>query len=418
VDVPEGVTEIAPSCFEFCPVVAEVNLPHGVNQIKSRAFFGCHIREILIPSSVVEIADLCFAHCPELTEIFFTKASALVSIGRSAFTDCAYLLAIDFPASLSRIGDSAFLGCTRLASVKFRLGTRLELLGQKAFAGTALTHLVLPATVGSIAASAFPLRLCDIKVEPTPAATLWTEDGILFHETESIVLVRVFAATGVPLSREPDRLPNDATETSRRRDDRAIWISARVGGIAESAFECSKSNTVLFEGGSGLVEIGANAFARSALATIVLPRALTVIRKEAFAQCATLTEVLFEKGCRLATIEEGAFVQSALHRVILPGTVAHIEKGAFRECGELKEVLFEDGESRLEIGEEAFALSGLISVILPGKVAAVGVAAFPDDCAVTFCDEESCPAATEWRRARGSGKPRLPFARPIPKEGA
>ena len=99
----EPVLRIAERAFERSYFLETVYIPPEVEEIGSRAFYGC--------------SRLCAAEFSE----------GLKRIGWGAFSDCdSNLISLTFPKGLEYIGDSAFENCWNLEKVTFLdTGTRL-----------------------------------------------------------------------------------------------------------------------------------------------------------------------------------------------------------------------------------------------------------------------------------------------------
>jgi hypothetical protein len=67
IEIPEGMTEIAPSAFKGCEGITGVVFPSTLTSIGAEAFMGCtSLVDVIIPAGVTEIGDNAFAGCSEL----------------------------------------------------------------------------------------------------------------------------------------------------------------------------------------------------------------------------------------------------------------------------------------------------------------------------------------------------------------
>ena len=80
--------------FQKCESIEKINLPQGLTEIGSKAFYQTAIQTIKLPSTLVEI-------------------------GNSAFLKCRSLEVIQIPASVKKIGRWSFHGCGKLEKVEF-----------------------------------------------------------------------------------------------------------------------------------------------------------------------------------------------------------------------------------------------------------------------------------------------------------
>ena len=85
---------------------SNVKLISGITRIGKSAFRGCKITKIAIPQGVTHIDDSAFEFCEELSDIILPDS--LISIGSNTFSSCYKLSDIYLPASLSSIGNAAF----------------------------------------------------------------------------------------------------------------------------------------------------------------------------------------------------------------------------------------------------------------------------------------------------------------------
>jgi uncharacterized repeat protein (TIGR02543 family) len=170
--LPAGITSIGNRAFYDCTSLALTSLPAGINTIGDYAFRGCTDLALTeLPAGTTSIGDGAFYYCASiaLTELpagitsikvdTFNDCTSLAlaelpagitSIGESAFVDCTHLTEISLPSGLSSIGDSGFRNCTNLALVTCHATTpptlkKNLLLGDFAFAGTAIQQIKVPA---------------------------------------------------------------------------------------------------------------------------------------------------------------------------------------------------------------------------------------------------------------------------------
>ena len=128
-----------------------------------------------------------------------------------------------------------------------------------------------------------------------------------------------------------------------------VTIPANVETISSTTFSgCSQLKRVIFEKGSKLTAIPANAFASLPLSIIEIPANIEVIEATAFRGCSSLTTVTFEEGAHLNTIKggsdaSGAFAHcTSLTSIEIPASVETIEASVFRGCSSLATVNFEN----------------------------------------------------------------------------
>jgi len=89
--------------------------------------------KLIVRGPVNAIGKEAFKECASLKEIEFSDATALETIGESAFFQCTYLAAFKCPSNVNTIGYQAFTECTSLKEIDFSDATALETIEEKAF---------------------------------------------------------------------------------------------------------------------------------------------------------------------------------------------------------------------------------------------------------------------------------------------
>jgi hypothetical protein len=94
--VPNSVTSIGDSAFNYCPSLTSITIGNSVTSIGTSAFYSC----------------------TSLTNV--TMDNSVTSIGDTAFSCCSSLTRVAIPNSVTSIGDYAFVNCTSLTGVYFQ----------------------------------------------------------------------------------------------------------------------------------------------------------------------------------------------------------------------------------------------------------------------------------------------------------
>lgn len=128
--LPEGLTEIENSAFSTCNV-ASINFPSTLKRIGENAFYRSLLKEAILPDSVTSLGSSAFQYSYALKKVNLPKGltsipaycfdachsletptfhEGLVSIGYQAFYN-NYTINPRFPKSLKTISDFAFYNC-------------------------------------------------------------------------------------------------------------------------------------------------------------------------------------------------------------------------------------------------------------------------------------------------------------------
>ena len=250
---------------------------------------------LVLPATVLDIGDSAFEDCDKLTSVIFTPDSELLIIGELAFANTA-LSTFEVPNRVKRIEDYAFASHyytrrtdRKLTSVTFTPDSELRSIGRYAFAYTALKDITIPKLVKRI------------------------DDGTFAYCTE---------LSAVSLAPE-----------------------SQLGTIGDDAFyKCGKLTT-LGKLPADIRKIGRGAFAYTALTSFDVPKDVVELGDYVFLGCEKLTTVNFAFSGQFQNfwrIGESAFEDTALTTFRVPGAVDSVGYHAFWGS-QLTSVTFEDG---------------------------------------------------------------------------
>ena len=356
-ELPESVTEIPDAAFNGKSNVTKVIVHDKVTYIGADAFKNCvNLVEVEIKNAGEQKVDLkiganAFSGCKKLGKI--TLSDRLVEMGDGVFGNCEALVTIELPASLERFGTygndeegnevlvslNAFEGCKALETITVASGNKHYLAA----------------------------------------------DGVLYGgETDeaSAFVAKQLIVSPVANSGEIT-VPSTVTK---------VWTNAFNGntGITKITFASGD--------GSVIKEIDAKAFYNcKALAEVILPKGLEILKSNTFENCRELAKVtipctvssietsVFSNCSKLSVVEfeetgaDDEYVELALldGKEVTTGS-AQYEKttyyGAFAGCASLETIVFP--ERLVSVGAYTFVDSGIVSIEFPSTLRTLGESAF------------------------------------------
>ena len=224
--IKEGTIGIGEYAFENCTGMKKVTIPLSVTKIGSDAFKGCvNLNEVEYRGSVADWFNIAFANSfsspmyyatqmsitgEESTEV--TLPDHITNIPAGTFKGNTKIVKVTIPESVTTIGEEAFKDCTALAEIIFA-NDRVTAIGKDAFLNTAFYN----------------------------DESKW-QDGVLY-------------LNGCHLLAANDRFDSDT-----------LIIDDNVRTISAGAFaNCRIKNVTI---GSGVIYIGAEAFATDSLVSV------------------------------------------------------------------------------------------------------------------------------------------------------
>ena len=392
VTIPNSVTNIGYSAFEYCSGLTSVTIPNSVISIGAGAFEYCSsLTSVTIPNSVTSINASTF-HCCGLTSVAIPNS--VTSIGNCAFQGCSGLTSVAIPNSVTSIGYSAFSGCG-LMSVT--IPDSVTIIGGDAFSCSGLTSATIngDASVSkyyySYSGDLFytsPFRGC-ANLRTVELGGRMTEIGhCMFEGLPSLVSITIPASvtnigyrafygctglTSATIMGNPGFSVCNDYSYGQYNNDYGFTFSG-----------CTNLRTV--DLGSAMTKIATYMFSGcSSLETITIPPTVTIIENRAFQYCSGLRNVhlsdiaawcaidfkdassyLFSRASNLYV--DGRLVTS----LVIPEGVKTIPPFAFNNCDCLQSVYIPD--SVVTIGESAFSsCDNLTAVRVPQSAMTLGL---------------------------------------------
>ena len=440
------IQSIGADAFHGCKALKSVELPNSLNTLYGMAFSECtNLKSVILPNSIAKLPSFLFNNCSQLETV--TIPISVKSIDNYAFGYCTKLKSVILPNSVTEIGEKAFYGCTGLIKSAypsniadpFPRGISVCYPSDNTIIEDNLIwnndksalyfvsydvcgEISIPASVNTIGEHSFtccnqitalnmqgisPANISDnsfnglydttdvIVPDNSMAAYLNTRWSLFknLREAQSGIIATQF--TDDPFSY---RIVSDnkvclmkgnyASMTSVEIPDRIVYDDKlyTVSTIGYEAFANTNIDELALP--RQLSEIGVNAFANcSRLVKLQLPNSMLKIDSGAFRNCAALTSI--SMNANLESIGNSAFYKCLnLTELALNDNLSIIDNNAFKDCTALSKLTFNDNLTN--IGEYAFSGCGQIeNIMLPKALTIISPHAF-ENCkglqSLTFND--------------------------------
>lgn len=375
------------------------------------------ITTLTLPARLTYIGDYAFYDCSMVHTLTLGDNSRLKHIGNYAFAKCGGLRGIKVPATVETIGDSAFDGCSGISTFTFDDNSVLQTIGARAFAGTSFTDIAIPNSVTTLGANLFydsdirsvalPSSLIDFdQATLAGCADLTTvtlsgndkisiEDSVIYNTDKTELIM-------YPINKSDENFVILDTVTSIADNAfkgnaklKTVTIPNTVATIGEGAFaDCTSLTTVTFVPDSDSdtcateLNIGGTADETGVfqncgdLVTVGLPKRLTRLGKNAFANCVSLSALTFDENSTIQAINGGVFGNAGGGKLVLPSSVKQINEGAFTGS------LFTEVEMTgvTTIAKDAFRASGITRIVIPNTVETIGETALAECSELTYAE--------------------------------
>ncbi len=357
------------SVLVLCPLkkTGTVVIPWQTATIAPSAFRMCSLIETVefeaTPADKTEV-EFTLADAYPLNQTGASDGTFSSMYASNVFYGCSNLQEIAFPARLTSIGAYALASdggvYTKCAAETITFGdeakgdSRLTAIGKSAFKGAAITEFTLPDGVKELSEGTF---------EGCKGLTHITINS-------HIDLDAVFAIV--------KGLPNLESMTIPEENPYVMQ---------ENGVLYNKTKTALIYVFGGVVADN-----------LVIPKTVTEILSEAFAQTTAVKNITFEKadeGAKL-TMGDKVFTGTGLTSIVLPAHLESIGASVFEDCKLLESVTFAEGYKCTGLPENTFkGCTQLKEIKIPRTVTSIGDYAF-SGCAslakVEFEDDTAKPS--------------------------
>lgn len=396
--LPSGLRRILAGAFKGCRKLQTIEIPDGVTYVGDYAFHRCHsLEQIALPPSVTELGDCVFLYCDSLARVCMPGVTRL---GKQVFVNDVMLKELVVSPKLEETClCDVFTGCSRIGDIAFSDGQRyvipnaveavagsmelpslvraiaVDILRMMELDGrclvrflTNLKHVEIPEGIETIGKSCFFDKRGIISV--TFPSSLKEIGSRAFRNCIGLETV-VFRQTQVLI--HEDAFKNCSSLKEIHTPHGASYVMEGICGLSGEIPPLVKTihqqilGNFLLSGSILLKYLGSES-------RVVVPRGVTVIAQEAFADNEAVERVILPD--TLEEIGAGAFRDCLLLQTIeFPFGLKHIRPGAFENCVKLLRALLPDSLVRVE--DKVFKHCRLLKgAVLGAGIRAIGEQAF------------------------------------------
>ena len=385
---PESVTEIGNNAFYNCKKLTVDSLPSQLTEIGYKAFGGTAITDILIPPTLIKVnggsgvrcgpfaqsqletiqfaegtisvPDNICASTVNLNNVVFVEPELIKKIGAYSFLGCSGIDTINLPDTVTEIGNNAFYNCNNLKLEA--LPSQLNSVGFKAFGKTAITDILIPATLtkaGTTSGDYYgPFAESQLETIRFAAGMNMVPDNICAKAVnlKSIVFVKPEAIEKIGAQSFWDcaaittiNLPDSVTEIGKNafyncKNLKLEALPSQLSSVGFKAFGKTAITDILIP--ATLTKTGSTSgdcygpFAESQLETIRFAAGTNLVPDNICAKANNLQAVEFITPATVTEIGVLSFYQcTKLSSIIIPECISSIGRSAFEQCTSLASVL-------------------------------------------------------------------------------
>ena len=113
--IADGVTTIDAGAFHGCRNLTSLTLPESVKRIEDEAFADCGLTSLRVPDSVTYMGESVFEYSDSVAEVVLSEG--LTEVGHSTFDGCVDLCKVVLPSQLNQLSAMMFSECTGLSEI-------------------------------------------------------------------------------------------------------------------------------------------------------------------------------------------------------------------------------------------------------------------------------------------------------------
>ncbi len=327
VNIPDAMTEVPRGLFKDSPLTT-VHIGRGVKKLSPDAFYkgeadfasGLFLKKKVLENLLVD---------PENEEFSADGTMLLSKDGKILVAELGDPVKAVIPEGVEEIGPGAFEKLGSLCEVEFP--ATLRKIGEKAFAGSALSHVEFPPSVESIGVQAFSFcrtlaaaefydglkSIAQQAFEGCPIQDVYIPASVEMLGSDSFLAISTYQGTvgqRLRVDSANEHIFADGIALYRKDADGLTLVKAYDRALRPAPNEPMPTASVCYAVKEGTVTIAPHAFARCAnLASVELPEGLRTIGDMAFWDCRGLSQIHIPASC--TAVSPKAFFGISINKI-------------------------------------------------------------------------------------------------------
>lgn len=153
VNLPVGLETIKTKAFRNCSNLTSIDIPYTVQEIRGNAFENdINLKSVVLHEGLKEIRGSAFKYNTSLSKI--SLPNSLEYLGASAFSHCSSLISITIPKKVTEINGQTFEYCTSLRQINLH-DDIISIHGETFIGDVSLNNVKLPSKITEVRGNTF-----------------------------------------------------------------------------------------------------------------------------------------------------------------------------------------------------------------------------------------------------------------------
>lgn len=316
--VEDGVTGIGAWAFYDCYSLKSVSLGKDVKKVADAAFMGCiNLKDLTMQEGVEQIGERAFEHCKALYTIDLPES--VTSVGEYAFDNTGY-----YRKKSNWENNALYLGTVLITGRYNEAYLDSKRQGAKPYVSD--VNQVYKTVSGMVTGNYTVKEGTTVIVDR--AFFLCGMTGVTLPESLQKIGAKAFYGTKLSSVEIPAGITTlEASAFEQCKSLGSVKLPKNLMELKEKVFrDCTSLEKITFP--KKLAAIGDGAFDGSGLKSVTIPKNVKGVGKEAFSDCESLKKVTIKSGVK-AVGDKAFYNCKSLKSVTIPKSVSTIGTHAF-----------------------------------------------------------------------------------------